>query len=140
MTAAGAYSAWPYSDRVRAHFATPAHAGDLEGRYPVEVAGEAAESAGGCRVVLSAGIDGGIFNEVRFRVFGCPHLVAAAEEWCRQVEGNRASSRTGPAIAGLMDLLDVPVEKTGRLLVLEDAWAALGRALEREPNTATSDQ
>ena len=140
MTAAG-----PYNPRVLAHFATPAHAGDLERRYPVELEGEAAESASGCRVVLVAGIDSESFREVRFRVFGCPHLVAAAEEWCHQVQGRPVTAPDArPAVAELMALLDVPVEKTGRILVLEDAWQALLKKLApeppKEPNTARHDQ
>lgn len=139
MSAAGRYNA-----RVLGHFATPDHAGDLQRRYPLELLGDATESASGCRVVLVAGIDGQVFREVRFRVFGCPHLVAAAEEWCRRVEGQAATGTGAPAIAELMALLDVPVEKTGRLLVLEDAWQALLKSLAREPtmepNTVRHDQ
>lgn len=136
MTADG-----PYNERVLAHFANPAHAGDPEAHYPVEVSGEAAESAAGCRVRFTAGIDGRIFREVRFRVFGCPHLLAAAEEWCRQAEGRPATA--GSARCGvdeLMALLDVPVEKTGRILLVEDAWRDLERWLDREPNTAANNQ
>ena len=130
-----------YSERVLAHFATPAHAGDLGRRYPLEIRGEAAESASGCRVVLAAGIDDEVFREVRFRVFGCPHLVAAAEEWCRHTEGRPASADGArPAIVDLMALLEVPVEKTGRILLLEDAWCALGRELAPEPIAAKGDQ
>lgn len=134
-------TAGPYNARVLAHFATPAHAGDLQGRYPLEIRGEAAESSSGCRVLLAAGVDGRVFREVRFRVFGCPHLVAAAEEWCLHAEGRPASDdRARPAVADLMTRLDVPVEKTGRILLLEDAWHALRQQLVPEPNPATSDQ
>jgi hypothetical protein len=139
MSAAG-----PYNPRVLEHFATPAHAGDLQGRYPVRLEGEAAESAGGARVVLVAGSDGQVFREVRFRVFGCPHLVAAAEAWCREAEGRPVTAPGAPAVRALMALLDVPVEKTGRILVLEDAWQALLKQLAtapiKEPTTARHDQ
>jgi hypothetical protein len=124
MSAAG-----PYNVQVLGHFATPDHAGDLERRYPLELRGDATESASGCRVVLVAGVDGQVFREVRFRVFGCPHLVAAAEEWCRRVEGRAATGTGAPAVVELMALLEVPVEKTGRLLILEDAWHALLKSL-----------
>jgi NifU-like protein involved in Fe-S cluster formation len=136
MSPAGAYN-----PRVLAHFATPAHAGDLSQRYPVESKGEARESASGCRVVLVAGSDGRVFREVRFRVFGCPHLVAAAEEWCRHAQGRCVGAKDArPAVAELMASLEVPVEKTGRILVLEDAWQALLKTIDREPNRAGHDQ
>lgn len=139
MTAAG-----PYNPRVLLHFATPAHAGDLKRRYPVELEGKAADSASGSRVVLAAGIDRQVFREVRFRVFGCPHLVAAAEAWCHDAEGRSVTAPCAPAVTDLMALLDIPVEKTGRILVLEDAWQALLKQLDREPitepTTARHDQ
>jgi hypothetical protein len=75
---------------------------------------------------------------VRFRVFGCPHLVAAAEEWCRHTEGRPVSANDAPAVAALMTLLDVPTEKTGRILVLEDAWRALLKKHLPGPTTVPS--
>lgn len=130
----------PYSERVLAYFATPAHAGELQTRYSRSVTGTAAESSAGCRVTLVAGIADGVFREVRFRVFGCPHLIAAAEECCRRLEGQRTGTAAVPGLAELMSLLRVPVEKTGRMLLLEDAWRELLQLLEQEPNTMNQDQ
>lgn len=123
-----------YDAQVREYFKAPVHAGDLQGRYAVMVSGEAAESASGCMVRISAGIGDGMLREVRYRVWGCPHLIAAAEAWCRQVEGMSATAVWAPAVPELMSALAVPVEKTGRLLLLEDAWLSLARQLTREQN------
>lgn len=120
-----------YSPRVLEHFAHPVHAGDLQARYPVVLRGEATEAGGGCQILLTAGIDGQTFREVRHRVLGCPHLIAAAEELCGRAEGRPATVAIVFDSSELMASLGVPVEKTGRILLLEDAWQALCRGLER---------
>jgi len=123
----------PYSDAVRSLFADTRHAGELEGRYGESVQGEASESEGGARVVLSAGIDGAIVRELRYRIFGCPVLVAAAEWTCRRYEGRPWADLHEFRAADCRQALDVPVEKTGRLLLMEDAIMRLLKALEKTP-------
>jgi len=118
----------PYNDTVRRHFANPAHAGDLQAGYPHAVAAEVSESEAGLRILLSAQSDGNIIYRLRYRVFGCPHLIAAAEELCSRLEGGPAEGLQDVPVAQLMELLEVPVEKTGRLLLLEDAANALHEA------------
>ena len=121
-------SAEPYNDAVRRHFANALHAGDLEPRYAGLVTAEVSESDSGCRLVLAAELDGGVMRRVRYRVFGCPHLIAAAEVSCARFEGRPVDALQEFSATPLMELLDVPVTKTGRLLLLEDAVAALARA------------
>ena len=119
----------PYNDAVRWHFANALHAGDLEPRYAATVTAEASESVSGCRVVLAAELDGSVLRRVRYRVFGCPHLIAAAEVSSSRFEGRKVDALQEFSVAPLMELLDVPVTKTGRLLLLEDAVRALARAV-----------
>jgi NifU-like protein involved in Fe-S cluster formation len=121
----------PYNDTVRRHFANPAHAGDLQEGYPRPVSAHASGSEEGLRVLLAAQIDGGIVSRLRYRVFGCPHLIAAAEELCTRLEGGPADALQDVPVAQLMELLEVPVGKTGRLLLLEDAAHALHQAICR---------
>ena len=120
-------SAEPYNDTVRRHFAHPAHAGDLQGGYPHVVTADVSESEAGLRVVLAAHLDGNIISRLRYRVFGCPHLIAAAEELCARFEGETLDALQDVPVTRLMELLEVPVEKTGRLLLLEDAANVLAR-------------
>ena len=77
---------------------------------------------------------------VRFRAFGCPHLVAAAEAFCAAVEGQPVSALRTPRVPALMERLAVPVEKTGRLLLLEDAAQALAFELGEGFNDGTNDR
>ena len=118
-----------YNEEVRRLFAAPAHAGDVEPGGLRTATAEEAESAAGCRVRLAAAEEAGRLAAVRFRAFGCPHLVAAAEAFCADVEGQPVTALREPRVQALMARLAVPVGKTGRLLLLEDAAEALARKL-----------
>ena len=124
-----------YSPRVRALFREPRHAGDAGGSTDgltdgSTITASAAEGGAGARIVLTAATDGARLTTFRFRAFGCPHLVAAAESTCERFEGGPVEALDEFSVAGLMRELDVPVEKTGRLLTLEDALTALKEQLE----------
>lgn len=109
----------PYSERVRALFAAPAHAGSLVGpRVNVEEQG--------VRIELSAVVEAGRLTKLGFRAYGCPHLIAAAEAFCADFEGGEADGLESFSGSDLMQNLPVPHEKSGRILVLEDAVRSLG--------------
>jgi NifU-like protein involved in Fe-S cluster formation len=122
-------SANPYNGAVRRHFANPLHAGDLQAGYAGTVTAEASASDSGFRLVLSAELDGSVLRRLRYRVFGCPHLIAATEISCSLFEGRTAEALQKFSVAQLKELLDLPVDKTGRLLILEDAVRALAEAI-----------
>ena len=113
----------PYSDRVRELFARPAHAGCIGGGRSVRLDDQ------GIRLCLCAREDGGMIEALSFRAWGCPHLIAAAEAFCVDFEGRPAAGLLEFEASGLMESLSVPVEKTGRILVLVDAVRALGKSL-----------
>jgi len=120
----------PYNNEVRACFANPVHAGEPDGLYSRIVRGSAEESARGARLALAAGIDDGKVRALRFRAWGCPHLVAAAELYCREHEGLGVEALGSLDIKRMMARLAIPVEKTGRLLLLEDAARRLAEAAD----------
>ena len=111
----------PYSPEVRRLFAAPAHAGRLDHAL-VATAGDA-----DARIQLYARIENGHIAAMRFLARGCPHLVAAAEATCRALEGRKVVEFSDFDASGIRDRLAVPVEKTGRILLLEDAVRALGQ-------------
>lgn len=117
----------PYSPAVRALFEKPLHAGSLGCGYCASVADQ------GLKVELFAAIDGHRISALRFRAWGCPHVIAAAEAFCVDYEGRPISDLESFLASGLMQSLSVPVEKSGRILVLEDAVRALGRQLRETP-------
>ncbi|HSM32310.1 MAG TPA: iron-sulfur cluster assembly scaffold protein [Woeseiaceae bacterium] len=119
----------PYSERVRALFAAPDHAGDLE-KPDLRVQINEQD----VRVALAADIDRDIIVRLRFRAWGCPHLLAAAEAFCRAFEGRPVSALQAFGAGEIMQTLPVPREKLGRILVLEDAARSLGQSARKGPD------
>ena len=113
----------PYSGRVRELFADPAHAGEVEGGFGCSVDDQ------GLRLSLTARMANGRVERMAFQASGCPHVIAAAEAACTELEGREAVQLLEFSVSGLMQSLPVPVEKTGRILVLEDAIRSLGRVI-----------
>jgi NifU-like protein involved in Fe-S cluster formation len=121
----------PYSTKVRALFANPAHAGRLEAAVTVTL-----DEQGMC-LQLSALARGGRIEALRFRAWGCPHFIAAAERLCARYEGRAAADLESAGANEFMQSLGIPVEKTGRILVIEDAARALGGKLREISKSET---
>ncbi len=113
----------PYSQRVREFFADTNHAGDLTDAVTVRV------NEQGVRLKLAATHENGRIQALRFRVWGCPHVIAACESFCADYEGRPIAALGGFEAGDIMLKLSVPVEKTGRILVLEDAVRSLRRSI-----------
>ena len=71
----------PYSEALRELFFNPTHAGDIEDGTDVRV------DTQGVRVQLAAAHAGGRIESLRFKAWGCPHLLAACEAFCSNFEG-----------------------------------------------------
>lgn len=115
----------PYSPLVRSLFAATPHAGSLAGGIALE------REAQGVRVRLSGTQRGGTIRSLRWKAWGCPHLIAACQYACADYEGRPVADLKIVRANDIMRKLSVPVEKTGRILVLEDAVRSLGEKLER---------
>jgi hypothetical protein len=63
----------------------------------------------------------GIVKSARFSAYGCPHTVAVVAWLCDELEGLRLDAGTLGTPADWADRFDVPAEKLGRLLIVEDA-------------------
>lgn len=125
MAAAETRRRGQYGPLVRELFYSAVHGGDLpdgEGRI---VRSQVSEGSAGPQICLSARTDGAVWLAIRYRVFGCPHLVAAAEWSAERFEGGAVESVQAFPVDEILDTLDVPIEKTGRILLLEDAFMAL---------------
>jgi NifU-like protein involved in Fe-S cluster formation len=116
----------PYSPLVRSLFSTAEHSGDLPG------ATCASADTQGVNVQLAASVEGDKITALRWKAWGCPHLLAATEAFCAEYEGGTASSLLEFSAGDLMKKLAVPVTKTGRILVLEDVVRSLGQAIRDE--------
>jgi cysteine desulfurase len=66
----------------------------------------------------------GTVKDARFQARGCPHTLAVAAWLTGQLPGRRTAELVPGEPAEWARALDVPVEKLGRLLVVEDALQA----------------
>ncbi len=114
----------PYNSAVRACFGSPDHAGDAAGDIVAFFEDQ------GMRIRLSANVSKSTITELRFLAWGCPHVIAAAEMFCRQYEGRPVAGLELFETDQIMQDLAVPVEKTGRILVLEDTVRSLRAAIQ----------
>jgi NifU-like N terminal domain len=73
-----------------------------------------------------------IIQAARFLAFACPHTIAVSA-WVAELAVGHALRPVLPEpVEELSERFGVPVEKKGRLLVIEDAWiAAVTVALQR---------
>ena len=121
-----------YNEAVRGYFANPAHAGDLQGSFDQTIVADESESEGGAQVILAAGIQAGSIAEMAYRAWGCPHLIAALELVCETLVNRPVQSLENFDSADITQNLAVPTEKSGRILLVEDAlatlWAQVARA------------
>jgi nitrogen fixation NifU-like protein len=119
-----------YSPLVVNHFANPVGAGG----WPEGAAvGEAGSEEMGTRVRFALLVRDGAVTEARFQAFGCPHTIAAASWLAEHLKGQALDRAPPMPILDLGRLLEVPTEKLGRLLVVEDALrAAVARAQARQ--------
>jgi len=122
-----------YSSEVARRFAAQPGARELAPGAPGLVMGEAEDRTLHVWVRFQLQVIDGVIQTVRYRVFGCPHTIAAASWIAEALEGRTVDVARHLDLAALRAALDVPVEKLGKLLRIEDAIAACVRALEPAP-------
>lgn len=119
-----------YGPGVKRRFDAPMHAGEWPPGTPEMLTGEASDRTLQVWVRFQLRTSRGIVSAARFRAFGCPHTLAAAEWAAEQLEGARVESARAFDVQALRAALDVPVEKLGKLLKIEDALMACWRELD----------
>ena len=120
-----------YSATTRAHFEAAARAGRLEGPDVVRGAAGSPEAGTWVQFELRIRVDAAgrrTVSEARFLAFGCPHTIAAADWLAGEASGAEPAAMLPEPVHAMQQRLDVPVEKLGRLLTVEDAWLAAMRA------------
>ena len=61
---------------------------------------------------------------VRFLAYACPHVIAVADWVAQRAVGGPADPVLPESVYALRERFEVPIEKLGRLLIVEDAWIA----------------
>lgn len=113
-----------YNALVRDHFHAPRNT-PCHDAAPDIVFGRAGSDTAGAQYRLSARVRDGRFLEVRFEGYGCPHTIAAASLLTEQLAGAPVEQASRWTWRSVQQLLDMPAEKRGRLLILEDALRSL---------------
>jgi hypothetical protein len=73
-----------------------------------------------------------VIQAARFLAFACPHTIAVSAWVAERAVGNVLRPVLPEPVEDLSERFAVPVEKKGRLLIIEDAWiAAVTVALQR---------
>ena len=116
-----------YSTEVRQRFDAPSRAQEISQDVGDVVEGTAEDRSLSVWVRFQVRIEAGTIRQIRYRVFGGPHAVAAAESIAEALEGKPVDALLGIDAEAIALRLDVPREKFGVLLRMEDALAACHR-------------
>jgi hypothetical protein len=139
-----------YSSLTRRYFDAAPHAGVIAGASAAAPtgAGEAAvrgigrgtagSRAQGTWVQFDIQVAGGgalpgpaRIQAARFLAYACPHTIAVAAWLAEHAAGLEVRPVLPENVQSLRERFGVPVEKLGKLLIVEDAWvAAVSAALE----------
>jgi NifU-like protein involved in Fe-S cluster formation len=117
-------SSLSYSPLVERYFGHPVSVGPWPKDAAPTAIGDAGHEDLGTRVRFELRSNDGVVTGARFQAFGCPHTIAAAAWLADHLPGRPLESANPMPILDLGRLLDVPTEKLGRLLVVEDALQA----------------
>jgi cysteine desulfurase len=110
----------PLGTLARRLFETLPGAGVISDTAGTVLRGEAGGALADTWVRFHLLVAGDTVKDARFQAFGCPHTLAAAAWLTGELRGCRRGDLPGTP-ASWAQTLGVPVEKLGRLLVVEDA-------------------
>jgi hypothetical protein len=112
-----------YNDLTRRYFDGAPCAGSFE--EPGRFRGAAGDRGRGAWVQFDVRASPeGVVAAARFLALGCPHVIGVSAWLAERGPGFKIEARLPQSVHELRELFGVPTEKTGRLLVVEDAWIA----------------
>ncbi len=127
-TAGGEGAAQPVAARGQAESAVKAALAptdrDARPGEPIILTAEAGGPGEETWVRFHLTVEGGIVKAARFKAYGCPHTLAVTDSLTQRLRGRRRVDGPPGTPAIWSKELSVPVEKLGRLLVVEDALLA----------------
>ena len=122
----------------------PALVGEYFARAPQPFTGRYRGRAGsitaGALVEVRVDVADGRLGAPAFRAFGCPHIIAACSLLAERLDGQPVESLVDQALPELWHELEVPAEKAGKMLILQDALRALHDDCSREGSGSAAAQ
>ena len=88
------------------------------------LAGEAGAVRLGTWVRLLLRVDGNTVKDARFQAYGCPHTLAVCRALVARLPGQRRNALQAGTPEQWREAAGAPVEKLGRMLIIEDALRA----------------
>ncbi|MCC7463049.1 MAG: iron-sulfur cluster assembly scaffold protein [Gammaproteobacteria bacterium] len=116
------------SESIRSRFDSLAGAGRLAGGPGRVLSGQAGSRAQGTEVRFDWRVEAGRILEARFLAYGCPYTLAVCDWLVAQLAGRDRNAPWPGDPEAWAGALGVPLERLGRLLVVEDALKATLRA------------
>jgi NifU-like protein involved in Fe-S cluster formation len=126
-----------YSELTLHYFETARAAGVLAG--PEVYRGAAGSREQGTWVQFDVWLSRGTVRAARFLAFGCPHTIAVSAWVAEHAVGHEVEAalpvnvQLPESVQELSGRFAVPLEKRGRLLIIEDAWRAALASVPRPP-------
>jgi len=121
-----------YSSEVQQRFLSPSRAGEFDRGTPGLFSGEAEDRTLNVWIRFQVQVLDGVIRAARFNVYGCPFTIAAVGWVAEWLEGRPSEAMGDLGLRQRREALGVPLEKLGKLLVIEDAAAACWQELEQE--------
>lgn len=112
-----------YSSEVRRRFSAPARAGEISLDAGDVVEGAAEDRSLSVWVRFQVQLQGAMIERVRYRAYGCPHTLAAADCIAGALEGQSMDALINVDLQAVARQIELPREKHGKLLRIEDALA-----------------
>lgn len=88
------------------------------------ISGVAGSGPQGALIRFSADVDAGRLCNVGFRACACPHIIAACSLVAERLDGMAVGELANLEIVEMLQELEIPIEKTGKILILKDALRA----------------
>jgi NifU-like protein involved in Fe-S cluster formation len=93
--------------------------------------GSAGDRESGTEVHFWLRLAGSRVESASFKVYGCPHTIAAAAWMAQKVRGLPLADVERSTWTEVEHVLAVPAEKRGRLLIVQDALKSAARSVPR---------
>jgi NifU-like protein involved in Fe-S cluster formation len=126
-----------YNELTRRYFDSPARVGELTGTGVFR--GAAGNREQGTWVQFDLQCESGVLKAARFLAFACPHTIAVSAWLAEQCAGRAVTRELPESVQNLRERFAVPIEKMGRLLIIEDAWLAAARLAAADRASVNAD-